>query len=232
MVDKVFEQSLYRVKKKEILEESQLINKNLSFIVKSFKDVGSLLAELWLVASYDESASLLHKSFMESDDTILIYRCLAVLTYLENPYDSYIIENLVEEIQKVKERNKLSNIKDNSDKLNQVIEDNFYTREYKEKRDNVKSKIDIAKLYFYSYLKDNMDFHEKFKELGQMASSLNFGNEFNRTVINNYETINTRRILSLLLFASQPNEGNIDFVLDVIRTMTPDKYENIYKKIK
>lgn len=162
----------------------------------------------------------------------IIYRCLAVLTYLENPYDSYIIENLVEEIQKVKERNKLSNIKDNSDKLNQVIEDNFYTREYKEKRDNVKSKIDIAKLYFYSYLKDNMDFHEKFKELGQMASSLNFGNEFNRTVINNYETINTRRILSLLLFASQPNEGNIDFVLDVIRTMTPDKYENIYKKIK
>lgn len=70
MVDKVFEQSLYRVKKKEILEESQLINKNLSFVVKSFKDVGSLLAELWLVASYDESASLLHKSFMESDDTI------------------------------------------------------------------------------------------------------------------------------------------------------------------
>jgi len=232
MLDNIFNQSFYRIKRRKILEKAQSVNGNLDFVVKGVKEIEPLLSELCIISSYDEGALLLHESFIDSEDYKLLKRALAVLTYLENPQDTDVIENLVEEIQKAKERNELKNIKDASDKYVKNIEDNFYIRQYKEKRDNAKSKMDIAKLHFYAYLHDCNDFYILFKEVGQLAGSLNLGNEFNRTVINNYEVINTRRILSLLLFASQPTEGNIDLLLDIIRTNTPDKYENIYKKIK
>lgn len=232
MFDKFFDQALYRVKKKEIFESSKAINENLNAVVLGVNNIVPLLSDLWVISSYDDNALLLHKSFMESDDTVLLNRCLAALAYLVSPKDKDIIEKLIEEVQKAKEKNKLENIKTNTTESNNSIQENFYTREYSKKRDNLKSKMNIAKLHFYAYLKDCIDFGSLYKELTDKAYNERLVLDFNETVLKNENVVRAMIILSVLLFVAQPTDENIDLLLDNIKIFSPDEYENIYKKIK